>query len=190
MIELAPDLDDDLGKNMREMLALRCLESLCGPTNEVNNAHSKVGFDFSESCEDVLQHIMHEVNFFFFPNFNSCFVCNIACVFNHLLPNFRSLNFHFDVEHKHLFCQNSLSDLEMLKLELVKRDLRPFIIHKRACMPKLAVQQVKGGFFPPASSLMNFPLFHLLSFTIHYLVLCASLSTAERFNSQRYSSIC
>lgn len=46
---------------MREMLALRCLESLCGPTNEVNNAHSKVGFDFSESCEDVLQHIMHEI---------------------------------------------------------------------------------------------------------------------------------
>lgn len=66
MIELAPDLDDDLGKNMREMLALRCLEALCGPSNEVNNGHSKVGFDLSESCEDVLQHIMHKVIFFFF----------------------------------------------------------------------------------------------------------------------------
>lgn len=66
MIELAPDLDDDLGKNMREMLALRCLEALCGLSNEVSNGHSKVGFDFSESCEDVLQHIMHEVIFFFF----------------------------------------------------------------------------------------------------------------------------
>lgn len=164
MIELAPDLDDDLGKNMREMLALRCLESLCSPTNEVNNGRSKVGFDFSESCEDVLQHIMHEV--ILFSNFNSCFVCNIACVFNHLLPNFRSLNFHFDVEHKHLFCQNSLSDLEMLKPELVKRDLRPFIIHKRACMPKLAIQQVKGGFSPPL--FLSYELSSVSSIVIHY----------------------
>ncbi|XP_075669077.1 uncharacterized protein LOC142638892 [Castanea sativa] len=113
LIELAPDLDDDLGKNMREMLALRCLESLCGPSNEVNNGHSKVGFDFSESCEDVLQHIMHE---------------------------------------------NSLSDLEMPKPELVKRDLRPFIIHKRACMPKLALQQLKSileGIHPYADCLKD-----------------------------------
>ena len=66
LIELVPELPDDLGKNMREMLALRCLECLFDPSNGVRNGDcstldSKVGLDFSKSCEDVLQHILHEV---------------------------------------------------------------------------------------------------------------------------------
>lgn len=64
LIELTPELPDDLGKNMREMLALRCLEYLFGPTNGTTTLDSKVGFDFSKSCEDVLQCILHEVMFF------------------------------------------------------------------------------------------------------------------------------
>lgn len=56
------------------------------------------------------------------------------------------MEFYFDVEHKHFFCQTSLSDLRTAGPELLKWDVRPFIIHKRACMPKLALQQVKGLF--------------------------------------------
>ncbi|GLT55244.1 hypothetical protein SLA2020_283850 [Shorea laevis] len=94
-----------LGENMREMLALRCLEGLFGASNGITNdacsaPASKVGFDLSKSCEDVLQHIVHET---------------------------------------------SLSDLRTAGPELLKWDVRPFIIHKRACMPKLALQQLKDS---------------------------------------------
>ncbi|XP_023904298.1 uncharacterized protein LOC112016036 isoform X2 [Quercus suber] len=117
LIELVPELPDDLGKNMREMLALRCLEFLFDPSNGVRNGDcstldSKVGLDFSKSCEDVLQHILHET---------------------------------------------SLSDLKIAGPELLKWDVRPFIIHKRAGMPKLALQQLKDsileGIHPYADSL-------------------------------------
>jgi hypothetical protein len=58
-----------LGRNMMEMLALRCLEGFFGPSNGITNdacsaPASKVGFDLSKSCEDVLQHIVHEVILF------------------------------------------------------------------------------------------------------------------------------
>ncbi|XP_059462339.1 uncharacterized protein LOC132191381 isoform X2 [Corylus avellana] len=105
LIEIAPELPHNLGRNMREMLALRCLEGLFGPSNGITNAScsapaSKVCFDFSKSCEDVLQHIVHET---------------------------------------------SPSDLRTAGPELLKWDVRPFIIHKRACMPKLALQQLKDS---------------------------------------------
>ncbi|KAE8098821.1 hypothetical protein FH972_016856 [Carpinus fangiana] len=105
LIEIAPELPHNLGRNMREMLALRCLEGLFGPSNGItNNAcstpASKVCFDFSKSCEDVLQHIVHET---------------------------------------------SPSDLRTAGPELLKWDVHPFITHKRACMPKLALQQLKDS---------------------------------------------
>lgn len=66
MIEAAPEIPDDLGKNTREMVALRCLEDLfCrsdnGIANDVTSKELKVTFDLSESCEDVLQSILQEV---------------------------------------------------------------------------------------------------------------------------------
>ncbi|XP_041024314.1 uncharacterized protein LOC121264966 isoform X2 [Juglans microcarpa x Juglans regia] len=105
LIEMAPELPDNLGKNMREMLALRCLEVLFGPSNGItkdgcSSLASKVGFDMSKSCEDVLEHIVQET---------------------------------------------SLSDLKMAGLELSECNAHPFIIHKRACMPKLALQQLKDS---------------------------------------------
>jgi hypothetical protein len=65
---------------------------------------------------------------------------------NYLLQKFWVLEFYFDVEHKHFFCQTSPSDLRTAGPELLKWDVRPFITHKRACMPKLALQQVRGIF--------------------------------------------
>ncbi|KAF5474109.1 hypothetical protein F2P56_006040 [Juglans regia] len=105
LIEMVPELPDNLGKNMREMLALRCLEVLFGPSNGItkdgcSSLASKVGFDMSKSCEDVLEHIVQET---------------------------------------------SLSDLKMAGLELSNCNAHPFIIHKRACMPKLALQQLKDS---------------------------------------------
>ena len=66
----------------------------------------------------------------------------------------------------------------MARPELVKWDVHPFVTHKRACMPKLALQQVIGDFFP------SYDLFPVSSIVILYSLfgLCVSLSTAERFN--------
>lgn len=66
---MAPELPDNLGINMREMLALRCLEVLLGPGNGItkdgcSSLPSIVGFDMSKSCEDVLEHIVQEVVFY------------------------------------------------------------------------------------------------------------------------------
>lgn len=71
VIEAAPELPDDLGKNTKEFVALRCLEGLFASQNEVASdvpsaQGSKVGFDLSASCEDVLQQILQEVNSSFF----------------------------------------------------------------------------------------------------------------------------
>ncbi|KAJ0043095.1 hypothetical protein Pint_17934 [Pistacia integerrima] len=65
LVEMVPDLPEELAKNMREMVALRCLEDLFGASNgHANDGLSemveKVGFSLSESCEDVLQHILQK----------------------------------------------------------------------------------------------------------------------------------
>lgn len=115
LIEAAPEIPDDLGKNTREMVALRCLEDLfCrsdnGIANDVTSKELKVTFDLSESCEDVLQSILQET---------------------------------------------SVSDLNRGGPELLKWDIHPFIMHKRACMPKCALEKVKDaileGIHPYAS---------------------------------------
>ncbi|KAJ7972239.1 putative RING/FYVE/PHD zinc finger superfamily protein [Quillaja saponaria] len=66
LIEKAPIVPDDFDKNTREMVSLRCLEGLFGhATGVTRNACSspgaKEGFDFSQSSEDVLQHILDKV---------------------------------------------------------------------------------------------------------------------------------
>lgn len=105
LVQLAPELPDDLGKNTREMIALRCLEDFIAPQNGItSNGPSaegpKVQFDLSESCEDVLQRILQET---------------------------------------------SVSDLRVAGSETSKWDIQPFIQHKRACMPKCALEQLKDA---------------------------------------------
>ncbi|KAK9266112.1 hypothetical protein L1049_017790 [Liquidambar formosana] len=87
------------------MIALRCLEGVFGPSNEITNdipsaPDLKIGFNSSESCEDVLQRILREM---------------------------------------------SISNLRMAGPELLKWDVRPFIMHKRTCLPKCALEQLKDG---------------------------------------------
>ncbi|KAJ8753439.1 hypothetical protein K2173_019838 [Erythroxylum novogranatense] len=117
LVEAAPELPDDLGKNMREMVALRCLEDLFGPASRLANEFrsgpdQRVTFDFFQSCEDVLQSILRET---------------------------------------------SVSDLKPAGPGLLKWDIHPFIMHKRASMPRCALEQLRDsiieGTYPLAESL-------------------------------------
>ncbi|PKI71855.1 hypothetical protein CRG98_007714 [Punica granatum] len=72
IIESAPLSRDELGKNVRELVALACLEQLCGPEKEKetmccdpSNSDSGSGsiFELSWSCEDVLEDILEEGSF-------------------------------------------------------------------------------------------------------------------------------
>ncbi|XP_024018435.1 uncharacterized protein LOC21385959 [Morus notabilis] len=105
VVQSAPELPDDLGKNTREMIALRCLEDFIAPQDGITSdapsaAGSKVQFDLSEGCQDVLQRILQET---------------------------------------------SVSNLRAAGLELSKWDIHPFIQHKRACLPKCALEQLKDA---------------------------------------------
>ncbi|XWS59162.1 hypothetical protein CRYUN_Cryun08bG0098300 [Craigia yunnanensis] len=103
LIETAPVLPDDLGKNTSERVALRCLEEIFGPKSGLGNVappNSRVSFDLSSSCNDVLQHILQEV---------------------------------------------SLSNLKKAGPELLRWDVIPFIMHKRASLPKCALEQLKSS---------------------------------------------
>jgi hypothetical protein len=68
LIEAAPKIPEDLRKNTREIVALRCLEDFFCHNNEITNdvpsKEPKVTFDLSESSEDVLQSILQEVILF------------------------------------------------------------------------------------------------------------------------------
>lgn len=73
MIDLAPVGPDDLGESTRELVALRCLEELSvqGVNLDASSTlDSRAGFDFSRSCEAVLQEIFHEVKVKQFIIFN------------------------------------------------------------------------------------------------------------------------
>ncbi|XP_054799485.1 uncharacterized protein LOC129303924 [Prosopis cineraria] len=66
LIEVAPVVPSDVGKNTRELVARRCLEGLFGSAGGLNfdassSLDSRLGFDVSSSCEDVLRQILHEV---------------------------------------------------------------------------------------------------------------------------------
>ncbi|XP_009347334.2 uncharacterized protein LOC103939004 [Pyrus x bretschneideri] len=71
LIEMAPDLPDGLERKVSERVALRTLEDLFPPRNDVlallpsasassSTSPLKFSFDFSERCEDVLQRIINE----------------------------------------------------------------------------------------------------------------------------------
>ncbi|KAK2654426.1 hypothetical protein Ddye_014282 [Dipteronia dyeriana] len=101
LVEMVPESTDDLAKSTREMVALRCLEDLFDSSDGLNKdgvsaMENKIEFDLSQSCEDVLQHILQEI-----PEADP-------------------------------------------KPELSKWDVHPFIMHKRATMPKCALQRVKA----------------------------------------------
>lgn len=60
IIKAAPELPAHLGKNMEEVVSLRCLEELCGPRNgSMNSTWSSLGskakIDTSKSCKNVRQ---------------------------------------------------------------------------------------------------------------------------------------
>ncbi|KAI5330445.1 PREDICTED: TRF 10 [Prunus dulcis] len=110
LIKMAPDLPEDLETKVNERVALRCLEDLFSPgdvpaplpstSTSTSTHHSKVTFDLSEGCDDVLQRIVNET------------------------PE---------------------SDLKMGGPGLLKWDVQPFIVHKRASMPKCNLSQLKDS---------------------------------------------
>lgn len=66
MVKKALAISDDLGKDSREVVSLRMLESMFTHGNEATiDTHStqnaKISFDPSEQCEDVLHRILEEV---------------------------------------------------------------------------------------------------------------------------------
>ncbi|KAA8517044.1 hypothetical protein F0562_017138 [Nyssa sinensis] len=105
LIRKTPEIFDDLGKNAREMVSLRVLESLFAQRNGIINgvssaSISKIGLDPSDSCEDVLRRI---------------------------------------------WCEISASNLKIDGPEMLNWDVHTFIMHKRACLPKWALQQLKDA---------------------------------------------
>ncbi|OMO89592.1 hypothetical protein CCACVL1_07748 [Corchorus capsularis] len=101
LIQEAPVISRNIRGNTKEMLALRCLEELFGANNSLTNVappDSRVTFDLSLSCNDVLQQILREV---------------------------------------------SIPKLKRACPELLRWDVHPFIMHKRASLPKCALEQLK-----------------------------------------------
>lgn len=68
LINKGPIFFRKLGENVKEIIALRCLEAMFGHDNGITNdvetaAHSRVEFNPSQSCEDVLRCILHKVTY-------------------------------------------------------------------------------------------------------------------------------
>ncbi|XP_061357939.1 uncharacterized protein LOC133302210 isoform X3 [Gastrolobium bilobum] len=61
LIDASPIEQDDFCENTKELVAMRCLEELCVNRDASSTLDSRVGFDFSRSCVDVLQEILHEI---------------------------------------------------------------------------------------------------------------------------------
>ncbi|KAI3733007.1 hypothetical protein L1987_64221 [Smallanthus sonchifolius] len=100
LVEKAPAISVDLGKDAKEMVSLRMLESLFLQGNEAtvdadSAQNAKISFDTSEHCEDILHKILEETS------------------------------------------------EPMTVLERRKWNIHPFIIHKRASLPKTPVQKFK-----------------------------------------------
>ncbi|XP_028123380.1 uncharacterized protein LOC114320509 [Camellia sinensis] len=67
LVKRTPAISDNLGKSAREMVSLRILESFfaqqTGSTKGVSSApDSKIEFDSSYRCEDVVRQILHEIS--------------------------------------------------------------------------------------------------------------------------------
>lgn len=83
---MVPEFSDDLGKNAREMVALRSLEELFGVSDGLTKGsdapETKAEFDLSASCEDMLQHILQEVtHFYFVSHLRMCFLEHLVSFF-------------------------------------------------------------------------------------------------------------
>nr|KYP53279.1 hypothetical protein KK1_024906 [Cajanus cajan] len=64
MINSGPVKDEKLSETTRELVALRCLEEVSAcvvDTDASSTVDSRVGFDFSRGCEDVLQETLGEL---------------------------------------------------------------------------------------------------------------------------------
>lgn len=65
LVKRTPEISDDLGKNAREMVSLRILESFFARQSASKNGgcapDSKIELDPSKHCEDVVRHILDEV---------------------------------------------------------------------------------------------------------------------------------
>lgn len=63
MLKKAPkEISDSIGENAREMVSLRILESLCAQKKRMTpECDEQVGFDLTESCENVLRELLPEV---------------------------------------------------------------------------------------------------------------------------------
>lgn len=84
VIDNASELLDATRKNAGEMVALKCLAGLFGPLNNVGEngppaQESKVMFESSESCENVVKRIYKEV--ILFQNFVLDFLVSRPYVF-------------------------------------------------------------------------------------------------------------
>ncbi|KAL8232692.1 hypothetical protein R6Q57_002470 [Mikania cordata] len=97
LVEKAPAISVDMGKDAKEMVSLRILESLFLQGNEdvVHSDSAKNSFDPSERCVDVLQNILKETS------------------------------------------------ESITKLERRKWNIRPFMLQKRASLPKTPMQKFK-----------------------------------------------
>ncbi|KAM0067343.1 hypothetical protein Hdeb2414_s0002g00059981 [Helianthus debilis subsp. tardiflorus] len=100
LVDQAPEISVDMGKDAKEMVSLQILESLFQHGNEVivdsdSAQNAKIPFDSSEHCEDILHKILEETS------------------------------------------------QPMTELDRRKWNIRPFITHKRASLPKTPVQKFK-----------------------------------------------
>ncbi|XP_055808926.1 uncharacterized protein LOC129877450 isoform X2 [Solanum dulcamara] len=105
LVKRTPEISDDLGRNAREMVSLRVLESLFVQKNSYANSVTsvpgdKIELDPSRDCEDVLRCILLEV---------------------------------------------SASNLKTAMPDMLKWDVRSFIMKKRSLLPKCLLQQLKDA---------------------------------------------
>lgn len=82
LIRRTPDLTADIGENARELVCFKLLETFSVEGNQNNNEdasalHQKIEFDPSDSCEDVLGHMLQEVFYFHYTRYWTLFVVHI-----------------------------------------------------------------------------------------------------------------
>ncbi|OIT20231.1 PREDICTED: uncharacterized protein LOC109220467 [Nicotiana attenuata] len=113
LVKKSPEISDDLGRNAREMVSLRVLESLFvqripNANNVASVPGANIELDPSNSCEDVLRRILLEA---------------------------------------------SASDLKTAAPEMLKWDVRSFIMKKRSLLPKCLLKQLKDSIVDSTSPL-------------------------------------
>jgi hypothetical protein len=105
LIKTAPDMSSTLGENARELISFRILESVLTSSLETaknvsSSSKSKISFELSQRCEDVLGLILTE---------------------------------------------SPGSKVKLSEVDISKYDIEPFLTHKRSCLPKSSLQQIKDS---------------------------------------------